>query len=700
MNGFKLIAIVPLSGCDHRFSKNLEIGKPYKFYKNYEININEKKEDILSVINRKDSNEEFNQLYNLKNGIKINISAVVGENGSGKSTLIELFYYFVYAASIQLKQNNRPVLEPHSNLITERKRRIDEDIKIAKSSKDLFQSIQLQNKYSLRIENFGNISSSNYMNLVEQQLEAESNKLLIQNNKANFLDNLIRNNLNVAVIFETSTGIHIGKHFQSILTLKNISDTSGNSSFSLTDFFYSICLNFSHHSLNSKTIGGWINSLFHKNDAYTTPVVINPMRDDGNFNINRELKLSCERIMSNVAYDIVQQKDYLLLGKYKISKFLFSVKKQIDHKKAEERKAFRKISPKLFLYTEEEFNNLSSASLLKKHLDISSISDFTPFIDYAISYLESKIPKIVDQYWQFFADDNNEMDDNKFYQFILTDESHITKKVRQTINFLKATYKSGNKSWNSKTTFSHEMSVRKFREWLKFCNKDYEVLTPSQLMEFALPGFFNVDFELKSKNGNYIKLSDLSSGEQQILFNIHTITYHLYNIQSVHNSKTNIERIAYKNVAVILDEVELYYHPEMQRNLVSNILDALELIKSKDEKGIESINLCFLTHSPFILSDIPNSNILKLKRNKNGQSEIKENDEETFGANINDLMADSFFLEKTSMGAFAEKKINQLIDKINDQQKLGNEDVTLLNQIGDTFLKSSLNFVIEKNKND
>lgn len=685
MNGFKLIAIIPLRGCNSRFTKNLKIGTPYRFYKDYEINLDEQKEDIFSVVNTNE-NKEFNQLYNLKNGIKINISAVVGENGSGKSTLIELFYYFVYAASIQLKQNNHPVLEPHSNLISERKRSIDEDIKIAKLSKDLLQSIQLQNKYSLPIDNIGNISSSNYINLVLKQLESESDKLLIQKNKANFLDNLIQNSLNVAIVFENSTGIHIGRYFQSTLTLKKISEISDNTSFSLTDFFYSISLNFSHHSLNSGTIGGWINSLFHKNDAYTTPVVINPMRENGNFNINKELQLSCERVMTNVTYDIVRQIDYLLLGKYKVSKFLFFVKKNI--------------TPHLFAYTQDEFKQLSSASLLRKHLNINSISDFTPFLDYAVSYLENKIPKIIDQYWQFFTDENNEIDDNRFYQFILTDESHITKKIRQTINFLKATYKTHNKSWNSKTTFSHEMSVSTFRAWLKFCNEDYETLTPSQLMEFALPGFFNVDFELKSKNGNTVKLSDLSSGEQQMIFNINTITYHLYNIQSVHNNNDSIERIAYKNVSIILDEVELYYHPDMQRNLISHILDTLELIKSKKEKGIESINLCFLTHSPFILSDIPNSNILKLKRNKKGQSEIKDNEDETFGANINDLMADSFFLKQTLMGAFTEKKINHLIDKINAKQELHNKDIILLDRIGDTFLKSSLNFVIEKNKND
>ncbi len=689
MNGFKLIGIVPLDGCDHRFSKNLEIGVTYKFYKGYKIELNEEKNDIISVI---PPEEEFNYLYNLKNGIKLNVSAVVGENGSGKSTLIELLYYFIYAVSIQLNHNSRKVLRPYSDLISERKEKLDEDVEKAKHSKDLFQMIQLQNKYALTAENFEIISSANYFDIVTNQLQNESDKLLFQKNKANSLDDLIRKNLRIAIIFETSNGIYIGKYWKSKVTLKNLSKPSDKSNFSLTDFFYSISLNFSHHSLNSKTIGGWINSLFHKNDAYTTPVVINPMRENGNYNINRELALSCERVMSNVSYDIVQKKDYRLLGKYKVSKFIFSVKRRIDSDNGIK----NKIIQKLLFYTEEEFNKLSCAPLLKKYLGIRFISDFSPFIDYAISYLESKIPKIVDQYWQLFADEKDNVNDDLFYNFILNDESHITKKVRQTIKFLKATYLTKSKHWQSQTTFSQSMSVAKFKEWLKFCSEDYESLSPSQLMEFALPGFFNVDFELKAKNGDIIRLSELSSGEQQMIFNINTITYHLYNIQSVHNNQNSINRISYANVAVILDEIELYYHPEMQRTLISNILDALELVKAKDSKGIESISLCFLTHSPFILSDIPNSNILKLKLNKLGKSEIKENNEQTFGANINDLMADSFFLEKTLMGSFAEKKINKLIDSINTNRRLKEGDLKLLNSIGDEFLRSSLFYIIEK----
>ena len=54
-----------------------------------------------------------------------------------------------------------------------------------------------------------------------------------------------------------------------------------------------------------------------------------------------------------------------------------------------------------------------------------------------------------------------------------------------------------------------------------------------------------------------------------------------------------------------------------------------------------NINILFITHSPFILSDIPKQNVLFLE---NGKPSEKKN-MNTFGANITDLLADSFFIE-------------------------------------------------------
>ena len=173
----------------------------------------------------------------------------------------------------------------------------------------------------------------------------------------------------------------------------------------------------------------------------------------------------------------------------------------------------------------------------------------------------------------------------------------------------------------------------------------------------------------------------------------------MYNIQSIHpknigseKQETTPNRAVYSNVNIVLDEVELYYHPQMQRALVKNLISSFENLK--EAKGIKSINVCILTHSPFILSDIPMTNVLMLERNAKGHSISKANIGESFAANINDLLADNFFLEDTLVGDFASQQIQLLIERIKEG-KLEKYDKDLIGLIGDPYLRSSLETFIE-----
>ena len=69
--------------------------------------------------------------------------------------------------------------------------------------------------------------------------------------------------------------------------------------------FYTMVINYSLYAYTPASLGGvkendgyWIDGLFHKNDSYQTPVVLNPMRTDGNIDVNREEYLSKQRLMS------------------------------------------------------------------------------------------------------------------------------------------------------------------------------------------------------------------------------------------------------------------------------------------------------------------------------------------------------------------------------------------------------------------
>jgi hypothetical protein len=203
-----------------------------------------------------------------------------------------------------------------------------------------------------------------------------------------------------------------------------------------------------------------------------------------------------------------------------------------------------------------------------------------------------------------------------------------------------------------------------------------ESISPYHFSLFALPGFMHVDFEITDlEKGKTFKLSELSSGEQQIILNLSSISYHLHNLQSIHSSSK--DRISYKYVNIILDEIELYYHPNSQRKMVNELLKSVKEI-SKNMNGIESVNILFSTHSPFILSDIPSSNILRLKDGK-----PEGNSNETFASNIYDILKDDFFLNEGVIGEFAKEQINKILKK----KVIYDSDIQIIDLIGDPLLR-------------
>lgn len=86
----------------------------------------------------------------------------------------------------------------------------------------------------------------------------------------------------------------------------------GHNSDDLQSLFYTIVINYSHYAYNSleyqSEIMGrykkkfWIEALFHKNDGYRTPIVLNPFRERGNIDINVETELAEQRSIAFFSY--------------------------------------------------------------------------------------------------------------------------------------------------------------------------------------------------------------------------------------------------------------------------------------------------------------------------------------------------------------------------------------------------------------
>ncbi len=233
---------------------------------------------------------------------------------------------------------------------------------------------------------------------------------------------------------------------------------------------------------------------------------------------------------------------------------------------------------------------------------------------------------------------------NEIWKDMEERKTHITLKLRQVLSFIKV-----NPFAESRKIFA-EGDIIEFSEYYEAIKK---YMPNYDLMELLPPPIFNTDIiveQIETKED--CLLSDLSSGERQLLNVVSSIIYHLQNISSVEQENPDI--ISYKHVCLILEEIELYFHPEYQRIFIKLLLDN---IYQSQIKNIDSIHICFLTHSPFILSDIPNGNILYLKKG-NPESGM---DNKTLGANIHDLLVNEFFMENGFMGEFSKQRIKSLI---------------------------------------
>ena len=196
----------------------------------------------------------------------------------------------------------------------------------------------------------------------------------------------------------------------------------------------------------------------------------------------------------------------------------------------------------------------------------------------------------------------------------------------------------------------------------------------------------------------------LASGERALLnfFSwIHMVPYFNYISNDV------VESLR-ENVLLLIDEIDLYCHPLWQQKLLNYLIEEI-----KAEYSDKKVQIIFTTHSPIVLSDMPRSNVIFLKREEDKcHIDEEDNHEETFGANIYKLFDDAFFLgEKGQIGEFARGKIQAIIDKIKPDMRnmeeviypsLKEEEIRSLEQqialVGEKIIKDKLYEMLYKCK--
>lgn len=734
MHNFKFIGIRPLARCHKRFIKNLQPGIIYQFYQEYSIcdkDGNELKDSSTAAYIRKEDivpADLYDSIDNKdSNGIKINISAVAGKNGSGKSSLADLFFATVFVLSVKgdFLQPNAEQIKKSIKAIGSELAKLKEQVERLDTSNSALQK-ELSTKLSvgdrqLTFKEFSDpiLSSYKERELLEQRKQEkikEVNKLgeqlpehqrLLSKVRAQIfyeLDNVIYeltidSKLKGGLLFRT---LPYAADMAAPVKVPDLSLSAINPKLLIPHFFYTIAVNYSHYSLNSNYLGEWIRLLFHKNDGYRTPIVINPMRTAGNFDINKEMGFARNRLLSNVILENLKlSKDdpgVMVTEHQYIDKIIF----RLDKEKIARIPTALQIVDNTLVGDERSKNMIRDLIDLRFEIDeITKIPDFL-LKETLFNYIVNKIDNISDLYTEFrpgyiLVESQKSEHNEDFLSKLIEDHSHITYKLHQALNFLRyhlfdpageQMFDVEKRSMAAGRQARFFYSVPELYQWMEQPEMD-------NIMRLLPPSIFEVDFQLKNSRGVVSRFSAMSSGEQQMIHTVQSIIYHINNIQSAHYSG---QRDHYRAINIILDEIELYFHPDLQRAFISRLTTALQQLKLHGKYKIEAINLLFLTHSPYILSDIASKNVLRLEvKRKNGKAMIVKGEFETFAANIHELLAKSFFINGTSMGEFAEAKINAIIDKIDSSQELTHSDHQVIELIGDSFLKSSINkFITQK----
>lgn len=167
---------------------------------------------------------------------------------------------------------------------------------------------------------------------------------------------------------------------------------------------------------------------------------------------------------------------------------------------------------------------------------------------------------------------------------------------------------------------------------------------------------------------------ELASGERALM-NFFSWIYFVPKFTQIMREEKQ-ESMLHKNILLLIDEIDLYCHPLWQQKMLAFLIDEL-----KNQYSDKKVQIIFTTHSPIILSDIPRSNVIFLKR-ENDRCKIDDNrlHSETFGANIYKLFNNAFFLgQKGQIGEFSRNKIQAIINKISP--KLDPEEGTVYHEI-------------------
>lgn len=627
-------------------------------------------------------------------GPHINVQAIVGENGSGKSSIMELMYMMINNFSYMFERGH------------------DKDRPGADS-----------------LYYIPGLFARLYFSLGNDVFKLESKGLILSLYKNDEILRcfIINENTDAEILNNKEIADLVDNFFYTIVTNYSIQ------SFIPTNYIHDVYYynnNSNRDCLIKKQDAAydvWINSIFHKNDGYVRSVVLNPYRNNGHIDISNELNLSKDR--SCALFLWAKQKGYYYFKPYVYNNLRIKAKENFLKNKI---KRFWKLNKEDSTQFDELFPtddsclkiiNTELAKKIKEKFKLAIDLNFDGGLNgdnlrqRAVLYLQLKILTIINRYDVFLGyrecvrfeknikspkiEINEEID--KLLDALKLPDSHITKKLTRTFSFLKLPKNVVNAIFSQSERLNGEnyfdelsnayvaeaaaiidaqtkkgetISIMDVSGPFAGCAKsgNRSFTDPVWIDRVLPPSIFDYDLILE-KNGETVNFADLSSGELQMLETLSVHSYHIENLISVQRVylDRNGEKIyhpKYKCINMVFDEVEMCFHPDYQRQFLNRLLDLIVSMKQNlVANGGCYLNIMIITHSPFLLSDVPKSNILYLEKGCDYTNSV---DLDTFGSNISDTLYNSFFLKsKGFIGEFAKQKIRdcvKFLDVRNDNQ--------------------------------
>lgn len=552
--GFKLIGIKLYSPNNENAIYHAKMmqkslyGREDWLYINDGFSISGDVENGFNVAIQEDAFDSEFLLYSPEHGVKVSISAIVGQNGTGKSTIIDM---------------------------------------ILRTLNDLSAAI---------LGETFNYSSAQHLHYIEH----------VYASVAVYLDHEVKiltvkgRNVSISTIDEND-------HCDTAKILKEPFDgevdeplkyQKGKHAY-LSEWFYTIVSNYSLYAYNYRDYDSertsvaklkrlygdiehlkqedcfWLKGVFHKNDGYQTPVVVHPMREEGYINASKENMLGKNNLVNLAFYEVLETNVEgktihefplrIINNTYEVVGFTFKYKDENEYEGFEELYLGKLLSANKNKdekeYLKQRFvsmiNPICKFWAKQMRLILNENVESLPNLKrQAWEYVAYKTLKIIQTYkpyerdWKWLI--GNCYQENQIERYIhdlLGDQTHRTKKLRQQLAFLVFLGTEGYYAIQADVVLANDIDVfikenegKFFYESEKKRNKpttnfkfQKEDLLPPPIADVTLMIVKREDkktFESNPKSVGLIPFTGLSSGERQIAYTLGNVLYHLVNLNS------------------------------------------------------------------------------------------------------------------------------------------------------------------------